>query len=191
MYMYINFLLLKHGVHWIYRLFQHSKDLHFAEFHMNLSTKAVILPTGVACWSFNGDAGCFLWGTNWISTIVYIIQVNFMLQRVGALLCWSGIIKYTSNLISTMSKINEDCFSLEEFYLLGYNGMYSVETQPTFRRNMWPLSSGSQKKPNKKATCSACYLLHVGFVLGLFFYPEDWSDMFLRNVCSISTSVNC
>jgi hypothetical protein len=29
---------------------------------------------------------------------------------------------------------------------------------------------------------SLCYLLHVGFLLGLFFDPEDGGDMFLRNV---------
>jgi hypothetical protein len=29
---------------------------------------------------------------------------------------------------------------------------------------------------------SASYLLHAGFLLGLFFYPEDGGDMFLRNV---------
>jgi hypothetical protein len=29
---------------------------------------------------------------------------------------------------------------------------------------------------------SFCYLLHVGFLLGLFFEPEDGGDMFLRNV---------
>jgi hypothetical protein len=27
--------------------------------------------------------------------------------------------------------------------------------------------------------CSACYLLHAGFLLGLFFNPEDGGDMFL------------
>jgi hypothetical protein len=29
---------------------------------------------------------------------------------------------------------------------------------------------------------SACYLLHTGFLLGLFFNPEDGGDMFLQNV---------
>jgi hypothetical protein len=27
-----------------------------------------------------------------------------------------------------------------------------------------------------------CNLLHVGFLLGLFFEPEDGGDMFLQNV---------
>jgi hypothetical protein len=30
--------------------------------------------------------------------------------------------------------------------------------------------------------CSACYLFHGGFLLGLFFDPEDGGDIFLRNV---------
>jgi hypothetical protein len=30
--------------------------------------------------------------------------------------------------------------------------------------------------------CPACYLLHAGFLLSLFFDPEDDGDMLLRNV---------
>jgi hypothetical protein len=30
---------------------------------------------------------------------------------------------------------------------------------------------------------SACYLLHSGFLLCFFFYPEDGGYMFLRNFC--------
>jgi hypothetical protein len=29
---------------------------------------------------------------------------------------------------------------------------------------------------------SACYLLHAGFLLGLFFDPKDGGSMFLQNV---------
>jgi hypothetical protein len=39
---------------------------------------------------------------------------------------------------------------LEECYLLGYNAVYSVESQPMFRRNTSPPSSGSKNKPSKK-----------------------------------------
>jgi hypothetical protein len=46
-----------------------------------------------------------------------------------------------------------------EFYLLGYNAKKS----------------------------SVCYLLHDGFLLSLFFDPEDGYKLFLRNVGSIST----
>jgi hypothetical protein len=51
-----------------------------------------------------------------------------------------------------------------EFYLLGYNAVQSVESQPTFRRS------------------TACYLLYAGFLLGLFFDLEDGGDMLLRNI---------
>jgi hypothetical protein len=38
----------------------------------------------------------------------------------------------------------------EEYYLLGYNTMKSVESQATFRRNISPPSSRSKNKPSKK-----------------------------------------
>jgi hypothetical protein len=48
--------------------------------------------------------------------------------------------------------------------------VYPVENQPTFRRNI-STSSSCMKSG------SVCYLLHVNFFLGLFFYPEDGRDM--------------
>jgi hypothetical protein len=61
----------------------------------------------------------------------------------------------------------------EVFYLLRYNVVKSVESQPTFRRNMSHPPSGSS---------SVCHLFQGGFSLGLFFDPEGGGDMFLRNV---------
>jgi hypothetical protein len=43
---------------------------------------------------------------------------------------------------------------------------------------MSPPSSGCKNKARKKP---GCYLLHAGFLLGLFFDPEDGGDTFLRN----------
>jgi hypothetical protein len=58
---------------------------------------------------------------------------------------------------------------IEGFCLLGYYAAYSVERQPTFRRNMSPPSSGSKNKlRNKHQTASRAY-------------------MFLRNVGWLST----
>jgi hypothetical protein len=37
----------------------------------------------------------------------------------------------------------------KEFHLLSYNGAYSVESQPLFRRNMWSPSSGLKCKRGK------------------------------------------
>jgi hypothetical protein len=62
----------------------------------------------------------------------------------------------------------------KEFHLLGYNAVWSIESQP-----MSPPSSRSNNKPSKN---SICYLLHIGFLLGLFLDPGDGGHMFLRNV---------
>jgi hypothetical protein len=72
-------------------------------------------------------------------------------------------------------------FTFEGLYLLGYNAVLSVESKPTFRRLISPPSSGQNNNPSKKPT-SACYLLYAGFLLGIFFDPEDRGDMFLLNV---------
>jgi hypothetical protein len=53
------------------------------------------------------------------------------------------------------------------------NAMQSFEFQPTFRRNMSPPFSGSD-----------CYLLHNGFLLGLF------STLKMEATCSSETSVD-
>jgi hypothetical protein len=49
----------------------------------------------------------------------------------------------------------------------------SLLSVKTFRRNIYPPSSGSKNN----LTC-----FHGGFLLSLFFGPEDGDDMFLRNV---------
>jgi hypothetical protein len=63
----------------------------------------------------------------------------------------------------------------EEFCLLGYSVVYSVERQVTFRTNMTPQS----------ALLATCF--DAGFLLALFFDPEDGGDVFLRNVWWLST----
>jgi hypothetical protein len=63
----------------------------------------------------------------------------------------------------------------EESNLVAYNAMFSAESQPTFRKNMSPPSTGS-----------ACYLLHASFLLDLLFGHKNWGNMFLRNVGRLS-----
>jgi hypothetical protein len=46
---------------------------------------------------------------------------------------------------------------------------------------MSPLSSGKKNKPSKYQLESREFI--AGFLLGLFFDPEEGGDMFLRNVC--------
>jgi hypothetical protein len=67
---------------------------------------------------------------------------------------------------------------LEESYILGYNAMESVESQPTFRKNMSPPYSGSKNKRS-----FACCQLHAGFLHGVFFDLEDEGEMLLPKSC--------
>jgi hypothetical protein len=55
---------------------------------------------------------------------------------------------------------------MKEFYLLGYNAVQPAESQPTFRRNMSPPSSGSNKSSEKPAS-SACHLFSSWFLARL------------------------
>jgi hypothetical protein len=43
----------------------------------------------------------------------------------------------------------------EQYYLLGYDAVYSVEFQPTFRSNISTSSSGSKYTPRKIPACSS------------------------------------
>jgi hypothetical protein len=50
---------------------------------------------------------------------------------------------------------------------------------------MPPPSAGSKKSPaetSMEQVAKQTYLLHAGFLLGLFFDHEDASNMFLRNI---------
>jgi hypothetical protein len=86
------------------------------------------------------------------------------------------------------SPSNEDCGLHTEFEsgnskstdscLLGKSAVLSAESQLEFRKNMSPQFYSD----------SACYLLHVGSSLGLFFEPHE-HDIFLLNVAWISS--NC
>jgi hypothetical protein len=64
----------------------------------------------------------------------------------------------------------------EELHLLGHNAVQSIESLLAFHRNTPPPSPGSKNKPSMKP--AGCYLLRTGFLLGLFFNPEN-EDMFL------------
>jgi hypothetical protein len=55
----------------------------------------------------------------------------------------------------------------EEYCLLGYNAVWSVESQPMLKQ--------------------VASSFHAGFLLGLFLDPEDGGDMFLRNVGWLSS----
>jgi hypothetical protein len=51
-----------------------------------------------------------------------------------------------------------------------------------------PLKFNWRFKGNTASVCSVCSLLHVGFLLGILFDPEDGADMFHRKVRLVSRS---
>jgi hypothetical protein len=87
-----------------------------------------------------------------------------------------------SKLFSSPAYPHDRPHIIQEFYLLGYNAVQSVESQPTFRRNISPHFPGSKiksrEKPNLPASC--------GFLLGLFFDLENGGDVLLHKVYYIS-----
>jgi hypothetical protein len=59
--------------------------------------------------------------------------------------------------------------------------MQSVKSQPTFLRNISPISLEHKNKPSNKRGRSK-YQAELLLVTYLFFESEDGGDMFLRNV---------
>jgi hypothetical protein len=78
-------------------------------------------------------------------------------------------------------KIKRQTQMLQEFYILRYKTVYSVESQPTFRRNISPPSSGSKQETSGKALLVTWF--RDASLLCLFFDAENGGNMFLRNVC--------
>jgi hypothetical protein len=73
----------------------------------------------------------------------------------------------------------------------GYNVLQPCGVQPTFRRDMWPSSSGSESKVKKKPACSVCCLLPAVCVLGFSFNPEGGGDIFLQNSVDFLRNTRC
>jgi hypothetical protein len=55
-------------------------------------------------------------------------------------------IQHSKRTVWRMLELLQTIVSAEEYYLLGYNALQSVESQPMFRRNTFPPLSGSKNK---------------------------------------------
>jgi hypothetical protein len=76
-------------------------------------------------------------------------------------------------MISTISGSHSGGY--EEYYILGCNPMQPVESQPTFRRNISPPSSGSTNKLSKKPACKlVARQPERCFFARLILLPERW-----------------
>jgi hypothetical protein len=69
---------------------------------------------------------------------------------------------------------------VDEFYLLGHNAVQSVESEPTFRRNMLPPSAGSKNKPRALLATSITLISFLAYSFTLK----------MEAACSSETSVD-
>jgi hypothetical protein len=70
-------------------------------------------------------------------------------------------------------------------YLLGFEVLIAVVLKSSLFWDIMPQNLESQlafEGTNCLQVGSACYLLHAGFLLGLFFDTEDGGNMFLQNL---------
>jgi hypothetical protein len=74
----------------------------------------------------------------------------------------------------------------EKFCLLGYNYIWSVESQPTFWRKVLPQFSGVNGKPSKKPAWSRQQWFMLVSCLALLFKHENWGNI-LQNIGWLST----
>jgi hypothetical protein len=151
---------------WRWRRYVPPKQLPFNALHGVISHKIVLL----YWWCFKDPYSFHLHGdmtSQWPSPILNsTVSICMLPSHISLLLCLSiGIVMMVHELHMFYSNHdNETCLHNEEYHLLGYNAVYTIECQPTCRRDISAPSF-------MQVSCSA-----------YFFDPEDGGDMFLRNV---------
>jgi hypothetical protein len=63
---------------------------------------------------------------------------------------------------------------LDDYYLLWYKAMYSIESKPMFRRNILPPPSGSEDKLSKKPACKQVASRAVLVSCSVILWPWRW-----------------
>jgi hypothetical protein len=89
-----------------------------------------------------------MFGTVTISQTLFLVSVVVALFNCSVVLT-SDFVEHTDG-ADIFIIVNKISYQFEEFCLLGYNTMQSVEGQPKFWRHMLPPSLGSKNKPIKK-----------------------------------------
>jgi hypothetical protein len=72
--------------------------------------------------------------------LYYIEQFVRKMQNVSQI-SWSKYLLVTipSSVLENILLVHQAGLIIEEYFLLGYNAVYSAEIQPTFRKNMSPV----------------------------------------------------
>jgi hypothetical protein len=81
----------------------------------------------------------------------------------------------------------------KELYLLRYNTTHWERTNVSEEHvtSIFSVKKLAKQKTNMKLVAEpACYLLHAGFLLGIFFNPKDGGDIFLWNISWLPVDYN-
>jgi hypothetical protein len=92
-----------------------------------------------------------------------------------------GKVQNNNFVMETRYLPDEWSYTCEEYHLLGYNAVQSVESQPTFRRNILPPFSGSKNKQAELCLPPAYTLVSCS---------AYFSTMKMEAICSSETSVD-
>jgi hypothetical protein len=88
-----------------------------------------------------------------LGSYLYLVPpASFQIPSISSVFNYSTILCYINLILIGCGKTNHNKYKcyIEEFCVLGYNAVSSVESRPMFRRNMSLPSSGSENKQTKR-----------------------------------------
>jgi hypothetical protein len=109
----------------------------------------------------------------------WIMFWTFLQHFWSIIMCFTSI--YFADIHDGFSIWSSRSSGYQEFSRLGYNTLYSIESQPMILRNMLPLSLWWKSNPSTKLAWN-----RQQAKLGSFFNPEDGGNIFFQNISCLS-----